>query len=80
MPADRGLARQEETKFMIEELTEVQRLRRKLRDAVRVLVIHVEAHPETQPSPERLRLLIKCEELERQLDRLDNAAIKEVFD
>jgi hypothetical protein len=56
--------------FMVEELTEVQKLRRKLRDAVGALTRHVEAHPESKSSPEHLRLVMKCQELERQLDRL----------
>ena len=58
---------------MVEQLTEVQKLRRKLRDAVQLLARHVESHPETKPSPEHLRLVMKCQELERQLDRLENS-------
>jgi len=58
---------------MVEQLTEVQKLRRKLRDAIQLLARHVETHPETKPSPEHLRLVMKCQELERQLDRLENS-------
>ena len=53
-------------------LTEVQKLRGKLDDAVRVLARHIELHPEIKISQEHLLLVLKCEELERQLDRLDN--------
>jgi hypothetical protein len=65
---------------MIEELNEVQRLRRKLRDAVRELASYVEAHPEIKSSVEHLRLTMKCEAIERQLDWLDNPANKEAWE
>ena len=58
---------------MVEDLTEVQKLRRKLADAVRILARHIESHPELKPSQEHLRLVLKCQELERQLDRLDKS-------
>ena len=58
---------------MVTDLTEVQKLREKLGDAVRVLTRHIAAHPEVKPSPEHLLLVWKCQELERQLDRLDNS-------
>jgi hypothetical protein len=58
---------------MVEALTEVQKLRRRLRDAVRLLASHVEAHPDAKPSPEHLGLVMKCQELERRLDLLENS-------
>jgi hypothetical protein len=57
---------------MDEEATEVQKLRQKLREALRVLNRHVDAHPENKLTAEYLRLFMKCEKLERQLDQLEN--------
>ena len=57
---------------MLEQATEVQKLRQKLREAVRVLNRHVDAHPENKLTAEYLRLFMKCEKLERQIDQLDN--------
>jgi hypothetical protein len=37
------------------------------------LARHVETHPEAKTSSEHLRLVMKCQELERQLDRLEKS-------
>ena len=50
----------------------MQQLRQKLSDAVLALARYVAAHPEIEFSQEHIRLLSACQELERQLDRLDN--------
>ena len=55
---------------MHEQATEVQKLRQKLREAVRVLNRHVDTHPENKLTAEYLRLFMKCEKLERQIDQL----------
>ena len=57
---------------MADDVSEAQKLRGKLGDAMRVLTRHIEAHPEFKPSPEHFLLVWKCQALERQLDRLDN--------
>jgi hypothetical protein len=57
---------------MADDVSEVQKLRQKLNDAVRLLARHVAEHPEIKFSQEHLRLFLECQELERQLDRLDN--------
>ena len=56
--------------FMADDVSEVQKLRRKLSDAVQLLARHVTAHPEIKFSQEHLRFFLECQELERQLDRL----------
>jgi hypothetical protein len=58
--------------LMADDVSEVQQLRRKLNDAMRLLAKHVAAHPEIEFSQEHLHLFLECRELERQLDRLDN--------
>ena len=58
--------------FMADDVSEVQKLRLKLNEAVALLARHVAAHPEIQFSQEHLRLFLECRDLERQLDRLDN--------
>ena len=57
---------------MADDVSEVQQLRQKLSDAVRALARHVSAHPETKFSAEHLDLFLQCQDLERQLERLDN--------
>ena len=57
---------------MADDVSEVQKLRRKLNEAVGLLARHIEEHPELIPSQDNLRLVGECWELERQLDRLDN--------
>jgi hypothetical protein len=57
---------------MADDVSEVQQLRRKLEDAVRLLARYIEKHPELISSPDNLRLVRKCQELERHLDRLDS--------
>jgi len=58
---------------MDEELTEVRKLRWKLQEAMRVLARHVDTHFETKLAPEYLALVMKCEQLERQLNQLDDS-------
>lgn len=53
------------------DISEVQQLRQKLSDAVQALAKHVAAHPEIEFSREHIRLFSACQELDRQLDRLD---------
>ena len=57
---------------MVDDVSELQKLRRQLRDAGQLLGRHVATHPEIKVSHEYVRLLLKCQELERQLDRLHN--------
>jgi len=60
---------------MADDVAEVQKLRQKLSDAVRVLAAHVAAHPEIEFSQEDLRLFSTCRGLERELDRLEKFSI-----
>ena len=57
---------------MADDVSPVQSLHRKLTDAAEQLARHVAAHPEIEFSHEHIRLFSACQELERQLERLDN--------
>jgi hypothetical protein len=57
--------------FIADHVSELQKLRRKLGEALRLLARHVAAHPEIEFSQEHIRLFSACQDLERQLDRLE---------
>jgi hypothetical protein len=61
---------------MIEELSAMLRLKENLRDAVVRLANEAENNPDDRVALEYLRLVTKCQELEREID----IATKEVLD
>jgi len=55
------------------DVWELNKVRRQLKDAGQMLGRHVAAYPEVKSSPDYVRLLLKCQDLERQLDQLDKS-------
>jgi len=58
---------------MAADVWELHKVRRQLKDAGQILGRHVAAYPEIKSSPDYVRLLLKCQDLERQLDQLEKS-------